>query len=63
MRGGSIGPDRLAFALFQTQRRDDRGAEEEDEKKPCSRSAKRAESQVSKQVEDAWKLRQPGQHV
>ena len=60
---GPSGADRLALALFQAQRGDDRRTEEEDEKKAGRRSAKRAEREVPEQVEGAWKLGEPGQHV
>ena len=39
------------------------GTEEEDEEKPGARSAKRAEGEVSEEVESARKFGEPGQHV
>ena len=53
MRGRSVGADRLALALFQAQRGDDRRAEEEDQEQPGRRRAERAEGQIAKEVEDA----------
>ena len=63
MRGRSVGADRLPLALFQPQRGDDRRTEEEDEEKPGSRGAERAEGEIAEEVEGAWELGEPGQHV
>ena len=66
MRGRPVGADRLALALFEPQRRDDRGAEEEHQKQPGRRRAERAERQIAEQIERrrrCGKSAQPGQHL
>ena len=66
MRGRTVGADRLALALFQPQRRDDAGAEEEHEEQAGRRRAERAEREIAEEVEDPEDVRevgQPGQHA
>src|SRR5271169_635437 len=62
----SVEADRLALALFEAQRRDDRGAEEEDEEQSGRRRAECAERQIAEKIEDPEYVRevgQPGQHL
>ena len=65
MRGRAVGADRLALALFEPQRRDDRRPEEEHEEQPGRRRAERAERQIAEQMEqagDVTEVAQTGQH-
>src|SRR5579872_5696587 len=61
MRLRPVEPDRLSFALFQAQSRDDRRPEEEHEKQPGSRGADRAEGEIAKKIERAEQMREIGE--
>ena len=66
VRRCEAGPSaRIGWPLpcFRRKRGDDRRTEEEDEKKPRPRRAKRAEGEIAEEVESAGKLGEPGQHV
>src|SRR5690349_7985963 len=61
----AVGPDRLALALPQPQRIDDRGAEQEDQHRRGYQRPAGAEGDVAEDVEDrgvASELREKGEH-